>query len=343
MRAFLDSTEHFDDAAELKRRLDRDGYIFIRGLLPRADVLDVRRKGLEVAAACGWLDPRHPIDTAIPDPAKATIDPEPAYLDMLSRFYPNESLHALQHHPRVIGLFERIFGEAVLPRPRLIPRCIFPQRPEFTTSPHQDYPYVQGATEVYTMWTPLGDCPIEMGPLQIAEASHLKGVMEFKITANAAAGLTVVDPLDGAWVSGDFSAGDAVIFHSMTVHKGVPNMSNRLRQSVDFRFQRMSDPITPASCEPFVTSLTWEQIYAGWSSDRFQYYWKKPAIRYVDYDMVYFNQRDAQAFALGEKGDETARWTLLRIQQNDRDPAKRARAAALIEKLDAVKGERVPA
>lgn len=342
MRPFLDSTEYLDDASELKRRLERDGYIFLRGLLPREEVLAIRRRGLEVAAECGWLDAGHPIEDAIPNPEAAAIDPEPAYLVMASKFYHSEALHAVQHHPRVIGLFERLFGEPVLPRPRMIPRAIFPKRPEFTTSPHQAYPYVQGATEVFTMWTPLGDCPIEMGPLQVAEGSHKKGVMEFKITPNAAAGLEVVDPLESAWVSGDFAAGDVVIFHSMTVHKGVDNQSNRLRLSVDCRFQRLSDPITPASCQPFVTSLTWEDIYAGWSSDRLQYYWKKAGARHVDYDMVYFNQRDAQAFALAEKGDETARWTLLRIQQNDRDPAKREKAAALIAKLDANK-ERVPA
>jgi hypothetical protein len=337
MRPFLDSTEHLGDAATLKRRLDRDGYIFLRGLLPREDVLDVRRQGLEVAARSGWLDTSYPVEEAIANPAAATIDPEQPYLDVLGRMYHLEALHALQHHPNVIGLFERIFGEPVLPRPRLIPRCIFPQRPEFTTSPHQDYPYVQGTQEVYTMWTPLGDCPTEMGPLQVAERSHLDGVREFKITANAAAGLEVVDPLDGAWVSADFAAGDAVIFHSMTVHKGVPNLSNRLRQSVDFRFQRASEPITEASCQPFVTQLTWEQIYAGWSSDRLQYYWKKAGARHVAYDMVYFDQRDTQAFALAENGDQTAMWTLLRIQQNDRDPAKRERAAALIAKLDAAR------
>jgi hypothetical protein len=53
--------------------------------------------------------------------------------------------------------------------------------------------------------------------------------------------------------------------------------------------------------------------------------------------MVYFDERDRQAFALAEEGDETARWTLLRIQQNDGDPTKRARAAALIARLDAGK------
>ena len=136
-----------------------------------------------------------------------------------------------------------------------------------------------------------------------------------------------------AWRGGDFAAGDAVIFHSLTVHRGSPNLTDRLRLSADFRFQRASDPITPASCQPFVTSLTWEEIYAGWSNEAPQYYWRNPVTRHVDYDMKYFNQRDEAAFALAESGDATAKFVLLRITQNDLDPAKRARAVALLDRL----------
>lgn len=359
VRPCLDSTDQFKNTVELRKRLQRDGYLFLRGVLPREAVLRVRRQALEIAASLGWVASGHPLEEAVANPAASTIDPDPSYLAMLSRLYRSEDLHALQHHPRVTDLFKRLLGGAVLPRPRLIPRCIFPNCPELTTSAHQDYPYVQGTEEVYTMWTPLGDCPFEMGPLQVAESSHLEGVRDFKITANAAAGLTVIDPLDGAWVTNDFLAGDALIFHSLTVHKGVPNHSSVLRQSVDFRFQRLSQPITPTSCEPFVTSLSWEEIYAEWSSKRLQYYWKAGA-NYKEYDMVsaqvrsgvygiptcvcvtrravlqiYFEQRDAQAFSLAESGDATARWTLLRIMQNDCSEAKRNRAAELIAHLDA--------
>lgn len=334
IRPFLDSTAHLDDAPELQRRMKRDGYLFIRGLIPREVVLDVRRKSLELADAGGWLDKAHPIQDGVTDNSAACVDPEPIYLKVVSEIYKLEGLHAIQHHENVIGLFERLLEEPVLPRPRLIPRSFFPQKPEYTTSPHQDYPYVQGTAEAYTMWAPLHDCPISMGALQVAEASHLNGVMEFKLSEHAATALEVADPLDGKWVSADFEAGDVVIFHSLTVHKGSPNLSNRLRQSADFRFQRASDPITEASCRPFVTALTWEEIYKDWKSDKLQYYWQKPTTKLVEYDMKYFNQRDERAFAMAEAGDEAAKHILLRITQNDLDPAKRERAAALIARLE---------
>jgi len=333
MRPFHDSTDAIADADALTARLAEDGYLFLRGLLPRAEVMALRRQTLDAAAAGGWLDRGSPVEDAIADPRAACVDPEPSYLAVLAAIYRLEALHALQHHPAILAVFERLFAAAVLPRPRLIPRCFFPDQPGHTTAPHQDYPYVQGTTEFYTLWTPLGDCPTEMGPLQVAAGSHRDGVREFRISQHPATALEVADPLDGAWVGGDFAAGDVVLFHSMTVHRGSPNRSRHLRQSVDFRYQRAADPVTPAGCEPFVTSLGWEEIYRGWSSDALKYYWRRPETRVVAYDMKYFDQRDARAFALAESGDPAARFVLLRITQNDPDPAKRARAAALLERF----------
>jgi hypothetical protein len=172
-----------------------------------------------------------------------------------------------------------------------------------------------------------------MGALQVAEGSHRNGVLDFRISQHPATALEVADPLEGAWVGGDFAAGDVVLFHSLTVHRGAPNLSRQLRQSVDFRYQRASDPITPASCEPFVTALGWEEIYRDWRSDALKYYWRRPSTRHVPYDMVYFERRDARAFALAESGDPAARFVLLRITQNDPDPAKRARAQDLLDRL----------
>ena len=172
MTPFRDSSDQRADTAELQRRLRDDGYLFIRDLIPSETVLSLQRQALAVAARAGWLDAAHPPAAAIANRAAACIDPEPTYLATLGEIYRLETLHALQHHPDVIDLFERVLGEPVLPRPRLIPRAFFPDSAAHTTAPHQDYPYVQGTTEFYTLWTPIGDCPAAMGALQVAAGSH---------------------------------------------------------------------------------------------------------------------------------------------------------------------------
>ena len=55
----------------------------------------------------------------------------------------------------------------------------------------------------------------------------------------------------------------------------------------------------------------------------------------MPFDRQYYERRDAIAFELAERGDTLARDTLLRVVQRDPDDAKRARAEALLSRLDA--------
>ena len=50
LETFLDSTSICDDGTVLKERLDRDGYLFIRKLLPKEAIMRVRTRLLEKAA-----------------------------------------------------------------------------------------------------------------------------------------------------------------------------------------------------------------------------------------------------------------------------------------------------
>ena len=337
MQPFMDSTQLIVDPAALNERLAGEGYLFVRGLLPRQAVLDVRRQCRAVAAAGGWLDPAHPVEDGVGNPAAACTDPEPRYLEVFRRLYVLEPLHTLKHHPAIVSFFERLFGEPVLVHPLFVLRNIFPQRPESTTPAHQDFVHIQGTPETYTVWVPLDDCPMEQGSLQIAAGSHRDGVLDFRVT-NGSGGLEVVDSLAGRWRASPFAAGDVLIFHSLTVHKGLPNRSNRLRQSMDARYQRASEPVSELSLNPYAGLFTWDQVYAGWQSTEFQYYWQRQPITIGEFDRRYYNRRDVIAFEMAERGDRTARASLLRIVQRDTDARKRERAAALLAALDA--GER---
>jgi hypothetical protein len=119
----------------------------------------------------------------------------------------------------------------------------------------------------------------------------------------------------------------------MTVHKGVPNRGDRLRMSMDVRYQRVSEPFNPDNANPDGQPLSWEQVYEGWQSDALKYYWKRLPLTLKEFDRQWFDKRDAIAFALGEQRDPRARSVLLRIVARDADAAKRARAQALLDAL----------
>jgi ectoine hydroxylase-related dioxygenase (phytanoyl-CoA dioxygenase family) len=333
-RPFRDSAALVGDGDALRRRMDADGYLFIRGLIPPADIAALRARTLPMMAAAGWLKAGTDPDESIAEPSRACVDPEPAYLEVYRPMYRLEALHAIAHHPAVMGVLESMLGGPVLPHPRLILRNVFPQRPDYTTPAHQDYPHIQGTPETYSVWVPLGDCPVERGGLMVAEGTHRDGVLPFRVSPGAG-GMEVTDPFAGRWVGGDFAMGDAILFHSMVVHRALPNVSDRLRQSVDNRYQRIDAPLVEASLRPYANLFTWEEIYAGWGSDRLQYYWKDRLTNLVPFDQRWYEERDRIAFDMAEQGDGAARAALLRIVQRDRDAAKRERAAALLARLEA--------
>lgn len=74
-------------------------------------------------------------------------------------------------------------------------------------------------------------------------------------------------------MSGDLGLGDALVFHSLTLHRALPNRSDRLRLSVDYRFQRSGDALTEGCLKPHFDRVSWEDVYAGWAHDDLKYYW----------------------------------------------------------------------
>ena len=271
---FRDSTEHLNDGETLRDRLADDGYLFLRGLLPREMILDVRARLLNKAAEGGWLTPDSPSGADIANPAAACKDPEPRYMSVFRSLWSDEALHRLRIDPRAITLFDRIFGERALAHPMFVQRNIFPQSDnfDFTTGVHQDRVHIGGATS-YAMWMPLGDCPRETGTLAVAAGSHTTGILPTKV-GSGAGGMDIAVPIPGTWVTGDFAAGDALIFRDETVHKALPNRTRSIRMSFDARYQKLSEPMADVNLVPYSGCGSWDEVYAGWTSTDGQYYWK---------------------------------------------------------------------
>ncbi len=303
-----------------------------RGLICHRRI-HVGRRFAEIVAAAGWLLPGTPIEERRADPAQACYDPQPSFLEVFAPFYRLEATHAVKRHPAIVGFFDSMLGGEVLAHPLHVIRNVFPQREDFTTRAHQDYVHIQGTPETYTVWLPMHDCPRTMGGLAVAEGSHRSGVADFAVSSGAG-GLEVVEPYEGRWRTGDFALGDALVFHSMTVHKGLPNRSECIRHSMDPRYQRADEPISEVSMRPYSGCGTWEEVYADWTTEDLKYYWERQNPKVVPFDWQYYERRDEMAFELAAAGDETARAALMRIVQRDPKPEKKARASAALDALD---------
>jgi len=288
MQPFHDSTSLLLDPAALREQAVQDGYLFFAGLLPREPVLDARREILEVCARHGFLAEGRALDEAIAAPGVRFREGDPEYMAAYDEIQRLESFHALAHQPPLLAALRSLFGEEVLVHPRNIARVMFPQNNDYTTPAHQDYVHIQGTEETWTAWIPLGDCPRQLGGLEVLPGSHRFGVLPVR-SAYGAGGLGVeTDSLGLEWAGGDLRMGDVLLFQSLCVHRGINNGTpDRVRLSVDYRYQGVSRPVTEGSLLPHFNRLSWDEIYRGWERTEHQYYWRRYDLRMAEFTRQY--------------------------------------------------------
>ena len=194
-----------------------------------------------------------------------------------------EEFHTLAHHPDLMGVMREVRGSTAFPHPLKISRIGFPEHFEATTPPHQDYPNNQGTKNLTAAWIPVGDVPMDLGPVAILRGSHRYGVLPLAGhmgpgRRQAKVPREMLEEL--RWVTTDFAAGDVLVFTSLTVHAALHNITEfNLRLSVDFRYQLEGEALTEVCLLPHFQRVTWDEVYASWNSDRYQYYWKDLRLR----------------------------------------------------------------
>jgi len=285
---YTDASPLLSDPAGLRGLAKESGYLFFKGLLDPEKVIDLRRQVLETCEKHGWLKSGVPLMDGVAHPEVCVIesherDWQVYYRDILRL----RDFQALALDPAITGVLEKVFGEAVLPHSRNICRTVFPNATQFTTPPHQDHVHIGGTEETWTVWSPLGDCPLDLGGLAVAPGTHLRGLLDTH-EAYGAGGRGVDIPEDTPWVEGAVETGDVIMLHSLVVHQGRDNVTqDRLRLSVDFRYQPLSHEVRADSMQPHNTGLTWDEVYRDWApTDPVKYYWRdwklnvvKPAFR----------------------------------------------------------------
>jgi hypothetical protein len=256
-----DANDLLPNSARLQQRMTEDGYLFLRGLLPREDVLAARRRTLEQLQAEGQLDPSAPLMDGIPKPGVSLFfKPELAQKN-------NAPLQSLLYAED--GALMRFFRHFLSGEVRHFDftwlRCI---SPGLGTPSHCDVVFMgRGTHQLYTAWVPLGDIDFAAGGLMILEGSHRDQDLQQTYatrdvdsycendpddearTANGYNGWLSESPTElrkargGRWLVSEYEVGDIVIFSINLAHGGMDNRSNRIRLSSDSRYQLGSEPV----------------------------------------------------------------------------------------------------
>lgn len=242
-----EASDIFHDTEALRERMKEDGYLLLRGFFDREKVLKARRQILEALDAEGAIDRNYPLMDGVAAPGHGggfrggqnALTASPAFQELVAS-------------PTVMGFFARFLGGEPMTYDYKWLRVVGPGS---YTGAHYDIVYMgRGTLNLYTLWTPLGDVPLQMGPLAICVGSHrferIKATYgKMDVDRDHVTGwfsndpVEIVDTFGGQWQTSAFEAGDVLIFGMFTMHASLNNQTNRFRISSDTRYQLKGEPV----------------------------------------------------------------------------------------------------
>ena len=176
MKSFREIQRSELTASSLQNEISSSGYVLIRGLLPQEAIDSVLSDVTQLLSAAGWLLKNDDPMKRMADLNAACGDPDLTFKRVYQEVFNLKLFHALPHQPALQGIMNMIVGDQLLVHPKPIGRLIFPHCERLMVRAHQDYEFMGGDPECFTVWIPLHDCPVNIGPLRILEGSHRFGV-----------------------------------------------------------------------------------------------------------------------------------------------------------------------
>jgi SAM-dependent methyltransferase len=216
-----DASAERRDPVRLRHRALREGYVFLRRLLPRAVVMALRRQAIATCRELGLLDAHDRwCGGRFGDGSGTGAYTDARWLQLQQRLFSRPEFTALENDPSLRGVVAHILQTAPVSGGGSVCRLAPPSRCQAPTAMHRDYEYIPGSTQLWIAWLPLGDCPLELGPLAVSPRSEQHD-----------------SEADLRWASAAMRAGDVLFVNVLTLHRACPNFTrDRVRLSLDFRY-----------------------------------------------------------------------------------------------------------
>jgi hypothetical protein len=264
-----------EDPEELRHRFQDLGYLYIKGYVESHCctamlncITDELAPDISLEADSGL-----PILEGSP-----FYETDPRWDEVYPRIQSLEEFHSFFHSPSILELMKIVTGTDVFVYPMKMARISTPGKIGYETPPHQDaYSHHAGPT-MAGIWVALHDVSQALGRVKVLPASHKGGVREV-FSAEGVGGIQCrVFPEETCWHVSDYEQGYILIFHSATVHKAEPNLTEQsVRLSIDTRFCDYGAPVFSTNLDPHhgwrIEGLNWDNIYQHWQQKDYQYYW----------------------------------------------------------------------
>lgn len=249
---FCDSTDAAADGPQLRSRFERDGYVFLRGIVPETAIQAARR---EVFGRLAEVDEiASPPENGIFTGRSRRKELHPDKGKFWQSVSEGAAIRRVTHAAETEAVISSLLGETAFGHDFIFLRPGVPGR---FTFPHFDYPFFsRGSKRVVTAWTAVGPVPTFEGALFVVENSHRfedllsdTREMDYSSTSSPQVQLTgdavnFVRSRGSRILTADFEPGDLIVFGMFTMHGSFDNCSprNRTRLTTDVRWQPCSEP-----------------------------------------------------------------------------------------------------
>jgi Phytanoyl-CoA dioxygenase (PhyH) len=229
----VDSSCLLGDREALRARMAEEGYVFFRSLLDPAEIRSVGASVLFQLQAAGWTEAGcDPVMARPVLPVRAVRMADLFGDRTYTRIVLNPRLNQVAYRSRLADMMRDLLGPIGFCYPLRIPRivyptCLAPRQPGNYV--HKDYRSVQ---DMFTCWTPFGEIPRGLGGLALLPGSQTTD----RVTPHP------IGRLPTGWLTTDYEPGDVLVFHCLTSHAALPNLSDRMRFSVEYRWQLADQP-----------------------------------------------------------------------------------------------------
>jgi hypothetical protein len=239
----LDSSPVVNDVEELRMRLERDGYLYIKGYLNKEKVIEAYKA------------------------LNSKLENQVGFKPEIARDCPE--VQEVLYSGNLVEFYEKLYGEPIRHYDYTWLRVMGPGK---GTNPHCDLPYMgRGTHHHMTCWVPYKKTSYKLGGLMVLEGSHkrmdllenyvyrdvdsycenrerdLEKIKKNEWTFSGTLShnpVAIRNKFGGRWLVTEFEPGDFLTFGMFVVHASIDNQTeNEIRISSDSRYQRASEPV----------------------------------------------------------------------------------------------------
>ncbi len=263
---YLTPTPAYTPVEDIKTIFASQGYIWLKGLLDKEEVVAFRKKYFTTLKDTGIVKETVPIELGI---FSGAMENKTVTNQKIAELVLWQEYEQLCRSAALVNLMENYFGGSVHLHKRKLIRHTLPHDKN-ATGAHYDLTYLRAGTDqLITAWIPIGDVSIEMGGLIYLEGTHSWGKqkeaefaeknkelsLEERINAfNKNMGEvgwltkdlpTLAEKLNTRWLCANYEAGDVVLHSPYMIHASTMNQDaqGRMRLSTDIRYQLAEDAI----------------------------------------------------------------------------------------------------